>query len=59
MMALSPESQPRSFDAPQEPERHRKIAEAAYFLLRSAGFSSSISIQWTQGGCRGIDERFA
>jgi Protein of unknown function (DUF2934) len=38
MMALSPESQPRSFDAPQEPERHRKIAEAAYYLAAKRGF---------------------
>jgi Protein of unknown function (DUF2934) len=39
MMALSPETQPRSFDSPQEPEWHRMIAEAAYYLAQKRGFT--------------------
>lgn len=41
-MALSPETvpnKPRSFDPPQEPEWHRMIAEAAYFIAERRGFS--------------------
>jgi Protein of unknown function (DUF2934) len=37
-MALSPKTQPRSFDSPQEPEWHRMIAEAAYYLAEKRGF---------------------
>jgi Protein of unknown function (DUF2934) len=29
---------PRSFDPPQEPEWHRMIAEAAYYLAEKRGF---------------------
>jgi Protein of unknown function (DUF2934) len=39
MMVLSPETQPRSFDSPQEPEWHRMIAEAAYYLAQKRGFT--------------------
>jgi hypothetical protein len=39
MMAISPETQPRSFDSPQEPEWHRMIAEAAYYLAQKRGFT--------------------
>lgn len=38
-MALSPETQPRSFDPPQESEWHRMIAEAAYYLAQKRGFA--------------------
>jgi hypothetical protein len=38
-MALSPETRPRSFDPPQEPDWHRMIAEAAYYLAQKRGFS--------------------
>jgi hypothetical protein len=39
MMALSPETKPRSFDSTQEPEWHRMIAEAAYYLAQKRGFT--------------------
>jgi hypothetical protein len=39
MMALSPKTQPRSFDSPQEPEWHRMIAEAAYYLAQKREFA--------------------
>jgi hypothetical protein len=38
-MASSPETRPRSFDSPQEPEWHRMIAEAAYYLAQKRGFA--------------------
>jgi hypothetical protein len=38
-MSLSPETQRRSFDSPQEPEWHRMIAEAAYYLAQKRGFT--------------------
>lgn len=48
-MALSSSSvtlpqKPRSFDAPQEPEWHRMIAEAAYYLAEKRGFLGEDSL---------------
>jgi hypothetical protein len=43
-MALSPEPKPRSFDAPQEPQWHRMIAEAAYYLAEKRGFLGEDSL---------------
>ena len=47
-MALSSETGPRkkpsSFDAPQEPEWHRMIAEAAYFISEKRGFVGEHSL---------------
>jgi hypothetical protein len=39
MTALSPETRRRSFDSPEEPEWHRMIAEAAYYLAQKRGFT--------------------
>ena len=39
MMPPAPEAQPRPFDWPQEPEWHRMIAEAAYYLAQKRGFT--------------------
>jgi hypothetical protein len=36
--AQSAGSQSHSFDSPQEPEWHRMIAEAAYYLAQKRGF---------------------
>jgi hypothetical protein len=47
MMALAPDTpakKPRSFDPPQEPEWHRMIAEAAYFLAEKRGFIGEHSL---------------
>ena len=47
-MALSSETGPRknpsSFDAPREPEWHRMIAEAAYFISEKRGFVGEHSL---------------
>jgi hypothetical protein len=46
-MAFSPETlpqKPRSFDPPQEPEWHRMIAEAAYYLAEKRGFLGEHSL---------------
>jgi hypothetical protein len=46
-MTLSSEllpQKPRSFDAPQEPEWHRMIAEAAYYLAEKRGFRGEDSL---------------
>jgi hypothetical protein len=45
MTAVSPESQPRSFYAPQEPDWHRMIAEAAYYLAQKRGFRGEHSLE--------------
>lgn len=42
-MAVSPKT--RSFDAPQEPDWHRSIAEAAYYLAEKRGFSSENALE--------------
>jgi Protein of unknown function (DUF2934) len=48
VMALSsemaPQKKPRSFDPPQEPEWHRMIAEAAYFIAEKRGFVGAHSL---------------
>jgi hypothetical protein len=44
MTALSPATQPRSFDSPEEPEWHRMIAEAAYFLAQRRGFTGETAL---------------
>ena len=48
VMALSsemvPQKKPRSFDPPQEPEWHRMIAEAAYFIDEKRGFVGANSL---------------
>jgi Protein of unknown function (DUF2934) len=38
MMTSSSDTQRRSFDPPEEPEWHRMIAEAAYYLAQKRGF---------------------
>jgi hypothetical protein len=38
MMAASSDTKPRSFHPPQEPEWHRMISEAAYYLAQKRGF---------------------
>jgi hypothetical protein len=46
-MAFSSEmlpQKPRSFDPPQEPEWHRMIAEAAYYLAEKRGFLGEHSL---------------
>jgi hypothetical protein len=46
-MALAADTlakKPRSFDPPQEPEWHRMIAEAAYFLAEKRGFVGEHSL---------------
>jgi hypothetical protein len=46
-MAVSSETllkTPRSFDPPQEPEWHRMIAEAAYYLAEKRGFAGEHSL---------------
>jgi hypothetical protein len=46
-MAVSSETipkKPRSFDPPQEPEWHRMIAEAAYYLAEKRGFVGEHSL---------------
>jgi hypothetical protein len=42
-MAVSPKT--RSFDAPQEPDWHRSIAEAAYYLAEKREFSSENALE--------------
>ena len=37
-------AKPSSFDAPQEPEWHRMIAEAAYFISERRGFVGEHSL---------------
>jgi hypothetical protein len=48
VMALSSQTRPRnhpsSFDAPQEAEWHRMIAEAAYFISEKRGFAGEHSL---------------
>jgi hypothetical protein len=48
MMARTSETGPRkkpsSFDAPQESEWHRMIAEAAYFISEKRGFAGEHSL---------------
>jgi Protein of unknown function (DUF2934) len=48
VMALSsksaPQKKPRSFDPPQEPEWHRMIAEAAYFIAEKRRFVGEHSL---------------
>jgi hypothetical protein len=39
-----PHMKPRSFDPPQEPEWHRMIAEAAYFIAEKRGFVGEHSL---------------
>jgi hypothetical protein len=39
LIPATPLKQPRSFYAPLEPEWHRMIAEAAYYLAQKRGFS--------------------
>jgi Protein of unknown function (DUF2934) len=43
-MAAPPEPQPRSFDAPQESDWHRMIAEAAYYLAQKREFHGEHSL---------------
>ncbi len=38
MVLVSSATQPRSFHPPQEPEWHRMISEAAYYLAQKRGF---------------------
>ena len=48
VMSLSsdtvPQKHPRSFDRPQEPEWHRMIAEAAYFIAEKRRFVGEHSL---------------
>jgi Protein of unknown function (DUF2934) len=39
-----PRKKPNSFDPPQEPEWHRMIAEAAYFISEKRGFVGGHSL---------------
>jgi hypothetical protein len=43
-MPLDTKTQPRSFDPPQEPDWHRAIAVAAYYLAQKRGFVGEHSI---------------
>jgi Protein of unknown function (DUF2934) len=38
-MAIPSEAKTSSFDSPQEPEWHRMIAEAAYYLAQKRNFT--------------------
>jgi len=40
----APRKTPRSFDPPQEPEWHRMIAEAAYFIAEKRRFVGEHSL---------------
>jgi hypothetical protein len=44
-MASAIQSPPRSFDPPQEPEWHRAIAEAAYYLAEKRGFAGDNALE--------------
>jgi hypothetical protein len=40
----APPKKPSSFDAPQEPQWHRMIAEAAYFIAEKRRFAGQHSL---------------
>jgi Protein of unknown function (DUF2934) len=40
----APAKKPSSFDAPQEPQWHRMIAEAAYFIAEKRRFAGQHSL---------------
>ena len=44
-MTPATESPPRSFDPPQEPDWHRAIAEAAYYLAQKRGFTGEQALE--------------